>query len=109
MAAFPARSKYNARRTERGGRTFASKREADRYSTLVLRERAGEIRNLRCQVPVPIFVKDELVAKWVADFVYEEAPDWATVHEDCKGFRTDLYKLKAKLVRVAAGITIRET
>lgn len=109
MTGWPGRSKYNAKRTERGGLTFASKREADRYSTLVLRERAGEIRNLRCQVPVPIFVNGELVAKWIADFVYEEAPDWTVVHEDCKGFRTPLYKLKAKLVRVAAGIEIRET
>lgn len=106
---FRPRSKYGAVRTERGGRSFASKREADRYSDLVLKERAGQIRNLRCQVPVPILVNGEEVTRWVADFVYEEAPDWAVIHEDCKGYRTDLYKLKAKLVRVAAGIVIRET
>lgn len=106
---FPARSKYHAHPVTVDGRRFASKREAARYVVLRLKERAGQIRNLRCQVPVPIVVNGETVTRWVADFVYEEAPEWRTIHEDCKGYRTDLYKLKKKLVAVAAGIEIRET
>lgn len=106
---FRPRSKYNARPVVVDGRRFPSKREAARYGVLVLKERVGQIRNLRCQIPVPILINGEEVTRWIADFVYEEAPDWAVIHEDCKGYRTDLYRLKAKLVRVAAGIVIRET
>src|SRR5712691_7655822 len=64
--------KYGNRPTRVDDRTFASAWEARHYGELLLRQRAGEIRNLACQTPIPIEVNGVLVAKFVADFTYEE-------------------------------------
>lgn len=47
----PKKSKYGAVKTEVDGITFASKHKASRYLELWLLEQAGEITNLRLQVP----------------------------------------------------------
>lgn len=101
------RSKYAAVRTEVNGRVFASKKEAKRYSELLLLERAGEITNLTCQVEYPLCVHGHPICKYVADFVYRDK-NGCEVTEDVKGFRTREYKLKAKLVRAIYGFTIKE-
>jgi hypothetical protein len=43
----------------------------------------------------------------VADFTYME--DGKLVVEDCKGFKTDVYKIKKKLMLWVHGIRIKET
>lgn len=113
-AAWPERkaSKFGNEKT----RGFDSKKEADRYEELKLLEKAGEISHLRTQVPYLIAVNDVSVCKYVADFVYN---DWSRKHggtparvevvEDCKGFRTQVYRLKKKLMLAVHGITIKET
>jgi hypothetical protein len=93
---------------------FASKREAKRYAELVLREKAGEIRHLRCQVKYILIPKHPLEREccYYADFVYEDKPeigDWIEVVEDCKGMRTAAYVIKRKLMLHVHGIRIRET
>lgn len=104
--------KYGAKRVTVDGVTFASKREAHRYRQLQLLVRAGEIRDLRLQVPFPITVVNvqtgeiTAVAKYLADFVYER--DGRQVIEDCKGFRTETYKLKKKEVEACYGVRITE-
>ena len=54
---------------------------------LKLLQRAGKIRNLRCQVPFELVPKQdgERAVKYIADFVYEE--NGSMVVEDAKGFR----------------------
>ncbi|WP_416330616.1 DUF1064 domain-containing protein, partial [[Clostridium] innocuum] len=47
----PKKSKYGAVKTEVDGIKFDSKHEALRYQELRLLEQAGEITNLRLQVP----------------------------------------------------------
>lgn len=106
-------NKYRAKRSESAliGRSFASQAERRRGEELALLEKAGAIRNLCFQVPVPCVVNGAPVCKWVADFVYEEKDPkrgWVNVFEDCKGFPTDVYKLKKKIL-AANGIQIRET
>lgn len=101
-------NKYNARRTAAGARTFDSAAEARRYGTLALRERMGEIRDLRCQVPIPLIVNGVSCGVYHADFVYEDAVCGCTVYEDVKGMRTPVYRLKAKLVFALHGIRIVE-
>ena len=44
-------SKYKSRRTVVNERVFDSRKESRRYQELVLLERAGQISNLRLQVP----------------------------------------------------------
>jgi hypothetical protein len=104
----PARSKYNARRTEVDGITFHSRREAKRYAELKLMERAGEIRDLILQPEYPVVVgADKHVCTYIADFAYKHGA--RLMVEDCKGFRTPTYRLKKKLVEALYGIEITET
>ena len=44
--------KYRAQSTIVDGKSFPSKLEASVYSLLKLRERAGEFKNLKCQVTI---------------------------------------------------------
>ena len=105
--------KYNAIRTWTGGHWFASKREARRYTELLLLESAGEIRDIELQPTYRLMTltpDGSLVstAKYVADFRYVEIPSEETVVEDVKGVRTGVYKLKKRWVEAQYGITIRE-
>jgi hypothetical protein len=96
------RSKYGNKR-ENG---FASKREARRHEVLMLRAKAREISELRCQVPFRIEINDELVCTYKADFTYMEGG--ALIVEDTKGYRTPVYRLKKRLMKAVHGIEIRE-
>ena len=101
-------SKYHAQRTEVDGIKFASKKEAKRYVQLKAFERAGLIKNLRLQVPYQIIAKSKYgrAIKYIADFVYIE--DGQTVVEDVKGFKTDVYKLKKRLMAEVYGVEVKE-
>ena len=108
-----SRSKYHNRKTECDGIIFDSKREAARYKELKLLLTAGEISDLRMQVPyelIPTFkLKGETFRgmKYVADFVYRDK-NGNEVVEDSKGMRTDIYKLKKKLMAYIHHIVIQE-
>jgi len=105
-------SKYGAIRTEVDGITFASKKEARRYSELKLLERAGEIAELRLQPRFPLKVNGHLICTYVGDFAYHPTFQGATMAqetvEDAKGFKTPAYKLKAKLFHAVFGFPITE-
>lgn len=104
------RTKYNAKRVRGELRSFDSQAEARRAAELVLLEKAGEISDLRYQVTVPLFGKNGTrVCAWRADFVYRVKGDKRDTFEDVKGFRTDLFALKAKLFRDNYGFPIYET
>ena len=107
------RSKFNAIPTTVDGIKFPSKREAKRWGELRLLEKAGKITGLRRQVPFNLVVCLEgpgtrtTIGKYIADFVYFE--DRKPVVEDCKGFRTALYRRSKKHMEAQYGIQIRET
>lgn len=109
------KSKYHATKTVVDGITFDSKREAKRYSELKLMERAGVIKDLQRQVRyelIPAFDaggKHYRPTSYVADFVYVDTKSGEEVVEDCKGFRTEVYKLKAKMFAHKYGVSIRES
>lgn len=73
----------------------------------------GEITHLRLQVPYELLPKyrvngkTERAVKYIADFVYNK--DGEMIVEDAKGFRTDVYKLKKKMMYHTHGIVIKET
>lgn len=108
-AGIAKRSKYRAQPTVVDGIRFASKREAARYQELKALETAGEIVSLKTQVVYRLRVYGTDVGSYVADFVYAFPDCRAFVVEDCKGYRTPVYKLKKKLVKAIYGIEIRET
>lgn len=101
-----SRSKYGAKKTEVDGFVFASKREAARYSELKTLERAGEIQHLQLQPRFPCFVEGKLICTYIADFQYHDKEGRHV--EDAKGYKTDVYKLKKKLVEALYGIVIEE-
>lgn len=104
---FTRQSKYKNVRTEVDGITFASKKEAKRYGELRLMQKAGVIDHLKTHPAFPLVINDECVCSYIADFCYN-LPDGKLVVEDCKGFKTDVYKLKAKLMKAVHGIDVVE-
>ncbi len=104
------RNKYGARKvTAPDGQVFDSQKEYNRWCNLRLLERAGKISDLKRQVSYELIPKQngERACRYVADFVYNE--DGKTVVEDCKGFRTEGYKVKRKLMLWVHNIKIKET
>lgn len=117
------KSKYGSRKVTVDGITFDSKKEAARYQELKLLERAGQISNLRRQtrfllipsqyetVTINGKKKERCVERacvYIADFQYLDK-DGKLVVEDCKGFRTEAYTIKRKLMLLNYGIKILET
>ena len=105
-------SKYGAKKVQVDGITFDSKKEASRYQVLKLMEQAGAIQNLELQKRfelIPSFKVDGKTIRGItykADFCYYENGQY--VVEDVKGYRTDVYKLKAKLFAYRYGFQIKE-
>lgn len=99
--------KYRAKPVVIDGIRFDSTREGQRYTELKHLERAGEITNLELQPVLPLIVNGVKVAQYRADFRYVDA-DGRTVTEDVKGVRTDVYRLKKRMVQAIYGIEITE-
>ena len=70
-------------------------------------ESAGEITDLELQPVYKCVVNGVLVCKYIADFLYK-LPSGRVVVEDAKGVKTDVYRLKNKLVRALYGVVIVE-
>ena len=104
-------SKYRAVPVVIDGRRFHSQKEGRRYRELLLLQKAGEIRDLECQVGFPIFVHGHKISVYVADFKFI-TPDGKIVVEDVKSPATAkiaLYRIKKKLVKACYNIDILET
>jgi hypothetical protein len=101
-------NKYHAKKTTIDGITFASKKEANRYVELKLMEKAKAIQDLKIQVAFPLIPKTKYgrEIRYIADFTYYENGE--LVVEDTKGFRTDVYKLKKRLMAEVHNVLIRE-
>ena len=109
----PKQNKYNNVKTETGGIRFDSKKEAERYEDLMAMLKAGEITDLKLQHTFTLqeAYKDpdgEKVAgiKYIADFTYYDSAGNFVI-EDVKGVKTDVYKIKKKLM-AARGYRIQE-
>lgn len=101
-------NKYHAQKVTIDGKTFDSRKEANRWCELRLLERAGQIRDLQTQVPFELIPKTRYgrAVRYVADFVYWEGE--RKIVEDAKGVRTPVYKLKKRLMAELLGIEITE-
>ena len=122
------RSKYGNKKATHNGTIFDSRKERNRYITLLALQKAGEISDLKMQVPFEIIpavyekvekqlktkvkIVDRCVQKathYIADFVYTDK-DGNMVVEDVKGssnILTPEFKLKMKLMRYVHGIQIK--
>jgi hypothetical protein len=101
------RQKYNSTvtRDEVSGKTFHSKAEREEYGALLWRFAADEIRELETQVRFPIEVNGVKICTYIADFTYTEKQGdiWKPVIHDKKGYKTDVFKLKWKLIEALYG------
>lgn len=103
-------NKYHNKRKD----GFDSLKERQRWYELRLMERAGKIQGLERQIRFELIPAQyqngkcvERRCDYVADFTYWQ--DGKFVVEDCKGFRTDVYKIKRKLMLWRHNIRIKET
>lgn len=127
-------SKYHNRKLEINGIRFDSRKEAQRYVQLMNAMRLGAIKDLRLQVDFTIQEaytdcqgKRIRAIRYRADFTYQLTGEFPTgisaddrdlwrrfyiagvdtIVEDVKGVKTQVYKLKEKLI-AQKGIAIRE-
>ena len=109
-------SKYGNKKCEIDGIVFDSLKEARRWCELRMLEKAGYIADLERQkkyVLIPA-QRDEFgkvlerECSYRADFVYVDTDTGKTVVEDTKGYRTEAYKLKKKLLLYTHGLRIKE-
>ena len=113
-------SKYGNKKCQYMGIVFDSKHEMERYRDLYMMQRAGEIKNLRTQVPFTLIPEQrelsheiykagprkgkkkpgallERKCEYIADFVYIDQNGQCVV-EDAKGMHTKEYLIKRKLM-----------
>lgn len=108
------RNKYgNRKAVSPDGKAFDSRHECNRYCELRLMQRAGVISGLECQKRYELIpaqrVDGKVVEKactYIADFVYQR--DGKTVVKDAKGCKTEVYRIKRKLMLYVHGIQIVE-
>ena len=120
------KQKYHAQKVTFDGMEFDSKREMIRWQELRALERNGEIFGLRRQVRfelIPAQYAPDIVTKtgkkkrgaclerkcdYIADFVYSDLRTGEYVVEDAKGMKTEVYKIKRKLMLYIHGIRVKE-
>lgn len=99
-------AKYGSVIIEFDGKKFRSIKERNWYINLRRLQAAGEISDLRLQVPYELNPGGTHSIKYLADFVYLENGEEIVM--DVKGFRTVVYKKKKALMLKVNGIEIRE-
>lgn len=107
LAELKKKNKYNARRVFYDGHWFDSIAEKERYKILKILNHFGKIRYLRLQHPFEFWVVNKRIFKYYADFTYYDSEGKFRV-EDVKGKKTDVYKLKKKLIEAQHKINIQE-
>ena len=100
-------NKYHAKKTMIDGIIFDSKKEADYYCTLRMKEKATDpkerVENIERQIPFELQPQFKhkgstiRAIKYLADFVVTYADGRKEV-VDTKGFRTETYRLKKKML-----------
>jgi Protein of unknown function (DUF1064) len=95
--------KFKAKVTETDGIKFPSQKEAKRYNSLKTLQNIGEVLFFLRQVPFHL----PGGVKYVCDFLIFWANGSVTI-EDVKGFKTESYKAKKKMVEAIYPIIISE-
>ena len=110
LLAKPKRSKYRAVSVVVDGIRFDSKGEAVRWEQLKLRQRAGEIWNVKRQVRFPLHAAGDgmKIGEYIADFTYCDKKSHGVVVEDFKGAPpTPLARWKVKHLIAEYGVCFR--
>lgn len=97
------RHKFHAKRTEVDNIKFSSKKEANRYNILKSLQNVGEVLFFLRQVPFHL----PGGIKYICDFLIFWANGEVTI-EDVKGFKTESYKAKKRMVEAIYPVEILE-
>ena len=113
MSRFGSHNKYHNKATKTfDGNVHDSRKEANRWSELLILEKAGVISDLKRQVKYELIPKQEgeRAVYYVADFEYIESGK--KVVEDVKGYKEGLayrvFVIKRKLMLYIHGIKVKE-
>lgn len=107
-------SKYKNVKVMCDGYKFDSKKERNYYLKLKAMEKLGLIKDLELQRTFVLQDKFKIDNKtrrkitYKADFSYISTKDNKLHVVDCKGFRTETYRLKKKLFEYKYGIELEE-
>lgn len=101
-------NKYGSKPTKTSDGTADSKGEARRYEDLKLLQQAGEIKNLKFHPRYDIDINGVRICTYEADSSYYDVHKQTEVVEDAKGCRTELFKLKKRLMFAVYGIIVEE-
>lgn len=105
------KNKFNATKIEHEGMIFDSKHELKQWMILVVRQKAGEISDLRRQVEYELTPKQQGERRtiYIADFVYIENGELVVCDAKSEATRKlSTYILKRKLMLEKHGIIIQE-
>ena len=108
-------NKYRNVKSTLDGIVFDSKAEAHRWGELTLLQRAGEISDLKRQVPymlvpaVRLGTRMKPAMKLIVDFQYRDQHTGKLVLEDTKGVVTTEFRLKLHLLKDKYGLEVRLT
>src|SRR5438105_1513924 len=94
--------KYRNKKTDNGRGIFDSKFESEYEQQCFLRLKAGEIKDYAVQVRFPLDVNGAHICFYIADFVIRHNDDTYEI-VDTKGFQTQSFRLKWKLLRAIFG------
>ena len=111
-------SKYNSKKVVVDGIKFDSRREANRYTELMLLSKAGKIAGLTLQVPFVLAPSVKFAGaraakpaiRYFADFVYSDTEQGKIIVEDVKSPATAklaAFQLKRHLMLSIHGIDVR--
>jgi hypothetical protein len=117
LGLIPRKSKYGNKPQQIGAEKYRSKREARRHLKLLALQRAGLVANLRREIAYVLAPSVRFASKrratpelrYMADFVYTDTRTGHEVVEDCKGCRTEGYRIKRHLMLAVHGIEVRES
>jgi len=99
--------KYGNKKCVLGGIKYDSLKEGKRGLELHQWQKDGKISELKMQVPFKFELNGVKICKYIADFQYIQNSQLIT--EDVKGYKTEIYKLKKKLLKAFYNIDILET
>jgi len=110
----PKGNKYNAKRVTVDGITFDSDKEARRWASLNLLQRAGKISDLQRQEVIylhglkePLKTRTGKPMRITVDFAYRDTETGLRVYEDAKGMPTRDYEVR-RAVAAAQGVEVVE-
>lgn len=88
------KAKYKNKKVHHAGYSFASQFECAVFNLLLLREKAGEIRDIQCQDH--IYLTEARIC-YIPDFKFVDLQTNNFAWAEAKGFETDVWKIKKRL------------